>query len=235
MIEEQGEEQRPGRVGSDDVPAWAATAQKKWKLYAGIAVVITAIIAGGYWYMSDQVTKNQEAATHLSRIRGLFELGEFEAALTADTVSPVGQDKVLGLLEIADQYGGTDAGKIAALMAGNCLVNLGRFDEAKARFETAQSSSSTIIEVGAMQGLAACAEAAGDLAGAADLYEQAANRGLKTGLEAPCFYKAGLCYEKSGNKEKAGELYRTVAKQYEISDVAPSARTGLARLGMAID
>lgn len=237
MNEEQVEEQRPSGSGNlpSDAPSWLVAAANNWKLYAGMAVVVTAIIGGMYYYMSSAEEANQTAALELSRIRPVFEAGEFEAALTADTVSPVGQDKVLGLLEIADQYGSTDAGKVAALMAGNCLVNLGRYDEARSQFETAQSSASTVIEVGALQGLAACAEAAGDLGGAAELYEQAAKRGVKSGLEAPCYFKAGLCYERSGNTERAAELYRTVAKQYESSEVAPSAQTGLARLGMAID
>lgn len=237
MNEEQVEEQRPSGSGNvpEDAPAWLVSAMNNWKLYAGMAVVVTAIIGGMYYYMSTAAEANQEAALHLSRIRPAFEAGEFESALTADTISPVGQDEVMGLLEISDQYGDTDAGKVAALMAGNCLVNLGRYDEARSLFQTAQSTSSTIVEVGAMQGLASCAEASGDLSGAGDLYEQAAKRGLKTGLEAPCFFKAGLCYERSGETEKATELYKTVAKQYKTSEVAPSAQTGLARLGMAID
>ena len=237
MNEEQVEGQRPSGSGTvpEDAPAWLVSAMNNWKLYAGMAVVVTAIIGGMYYYMSTSAEANQAAALELSRIRPLFESGEFEAALTADTVSPVGQDKVMGLLEIADQYGDTDAGKVAALMAGNCLVNLGRYDEARSQFQQAQSSSSTIVEVGALQGLAVCAEASDDLAGAAELYEQAAKRGVKSGLEAPCYFKAGLCYERSGNTERAAELYRTVAKQYESSEVAPSAQTGLARLGMAID
>ena len=195
MNEEQYEGQRSAHTGQGDMPGWMATAQKQWKIYAGLAFVVTLVIAGMFWYTSNQETQNTEAATHLSRIRGVFELGEFETALTADTISPVGQERVLGLLEIADTYGSTDAGKVASLMAGNCLVNLG----------------------------------------AAELYEQAANKALKTGLEAPCLFRAGLCYERSGNNEKAAELYRIVAKQYEVSEVAPSAKTGLARLGMAID
>ena len=235
MTEEQFGQQEAASAGSNEGPEWLQNAQGQWKIFAGIALVITAVIVGGYWYVSNAEVKNEEASTHLSRIRGVFESGQFEAALTADTVSPVGQAKVLGLLDISSQYGDTDAGKVAALMAGNALANLGRFDEAQPQFDIANGSGTQVVEVGAMQGLAACKEASGDYEGAADMYEQAGQRGLKTGLEGACFYKAGLCYEKAGNTDKAGELYRTVAKKYEISEVAPSAKAGLARLGMAID
>ena len=235
MNEEQLGGQRPRQSGDSDVPAWLERAQQQWKLYVGIAAVLTAIIAGAWWYVGDSAQKNEEAASHLSRIRSTFEAGEFEAALTADTIAPVGTERVLGLVEISDTYSGTDAGKVAALMAGNSLTNLGRFDEARTHFERAAGSSSTVVEVGATQGLAACEEAAGNNEKAAEMYEQAAKKASKTGLEGQCYYRAGLNYEKAGNTEKAGELYTLVAKKFEVSEVAPLARTGLARLGMAID
>jgi tetratricopeptide (TPR) repeat protein len=235
MNEEQLGGQSPRQPGGSDAPAWLERAQQQWKLYVGIAAVLTAIIAGSWWFVADSQEKNEKAAAQLSRIRATFEAGEFEAALTADTIPPVGTEPVIGLLEISDTYSGTDAGKVAALMAGNSLANLGRFDEARTHFERATGSNAIVVEVGGMQGLASCEEAAGNNDGAAELYEQAAKRALNTGLEGQCYYRAGLNYEKSGNTEKAGELYTLVAKKYEVSEVAPLARTGLARLGMAID
>jgi len=120
-------------------------------------------------------------------------------------------------------------------MAGNSLVNLGRYDEAATQFERAEGSDAVIIDVGATKGLAICKEAAGDIAGAAALYEKAAQRGTKSGLAEECLLAAGLCYEKIGDKVKAGQLFTEIAKRYESSTVAPQAKSGLARLGMAID
>ena len=235
MSEEMNEGQVPRGQGAGEEASWLEKVQGNWKIYPIIAAVVTAVIVGLWWYMSDSEAKNAEASSHLSRIRAVYEAGNFSTALTADTVSPMGGERVLGLMEISEQYSGTEAGKVAALMAGNCLANLGRFEEAQTQFDRASSSSSQIIEVGALQGLASCKEASGDNAGAAALYEQAAQRALKTGLEGQCYYKAGLCYEQAGDKEKAGTLYTMVAKKYEVSDAAPSAKMGLARLGMAID
>lgn len=235
MIEEQFGQHDVAKSGANTAPEWLQNAHGQWKIFAGIAVVLLVVVLGGWWYVSDSKNQNSEASLQLSRIRAVFEAGQFEAALTADTVAPVGQAKVMGLLDISAQYSGTDAGKIAALMAGNALANLGRFDEAKPQFEIANSSGTQVVEVGALQGLAACMEATSDYSGAAGMYEQAGQRGLKTGLEGQCFYKAGLCYEKAGNPDKAGELYMMVAKKFEVSEVAPSAKAGLARLGMAID
>jgi len=235
MSEEHTEQAVRPAAGHEHTPAWADKAQQQWKLYAGIAVVIAAVLGGIWWYTTNQTEQNEAAASHLARIRATFEEGSYDKALTGEGVPPVGEEAVLGLQAISDQYSGTDAGMVAALMAGNCLANLGKYSEAETHFDRARSSESKIIEVGGIKGLAVCKEASGDLAGAADLYEQAAQRGENTGLEGDCLLAAGLCYEKLGNKQKAGEHFTVVVKKHEVSEAAPAAKSGLARLGMAID
>ena len=235
MIDEQIDQPKAVGSGQNAAPDWLEKATGQWKIFAGIAAIITIAIVGMWWFVSDAEAQNAEAALQLSRIRPVFEAGQFEAALTADTVSPVGQNNVMGLIEISQHYGNTDAGSVAALMAGNCLVNLGRFEEASPQFDIASSSGSQVVQVGALQGLAACAEASENYEEAAALYEQAGQKALRTGLEGACYYKSGLCYEQAGNSEKAAKQYRLVARKYEISESAPAAKSGLARLGMAID
>jgi tetratricopeptide (TPR) repeat protein len=207
----------------------------QWKAIVGIVVVAVFALGGYFWYSSNQAQKNEEGLTQLARIRSTFDMGDFSKALSGDSIPPVGDEKVMGLLAISDEYSGTDAGSIAALMAGNALLNLGRFNDAQAQFERAQSSGAQVVEVGALQGLASVKESAKDYAGAAELYEKAASVGAKSGLDDRCLYNAGLCYERAGNTAKAGELYRLVVKKFEMSEVSASARGGLARLGMAID
>jgi tetratricopeptide (TPR) repeat protein len=141
----------------------------------------------------------------------------------------------LGLLEISSQFSGTPAGEVAALLAGNSLVNLGRYDEAEAQLSQAQSSDAVVVEVGALKGLAVCKESKGDYLGAATLYEQAAQKAGKSGLAEDCLLAAGLCFEKTGDKSKAAQLFTEITKRYETSQAAPHAKSGLARLGMAID
>lgn len=215
--------------------AWIDRARKQWKLLAGVAIVVTLVIGGLYWYFHQQNEKNIEAATQLSRVRQYFVDGNFEQALSADSIPPIGGNKVMGLLEISEQYSGTDAGAVAALMAGNALANLGKYSEAKDQFNRATSNSSQLTQVGAMQGLAVCMEADGNLSGAAEQYQKAAQKAAGGAFESQCLYMAGLCYEKSGNATKAGEMYSMVAKRPDNSAFSSSARSGLARLGMAID
>ena len=217
-----------------DVPGWMQSMQQQWKLYTGVVAVVVIGIGAAWWYTSSSDEKNAAAAAELARIRSVFEAGQFEQALSGEGVM-VGDQQAMGLKQIADTYGSTPAGQVAALLTGNSLVNLGKFTEAEPYFTSARSSSALIVEVGAIQGLASCMEATGNYAGAADLYMEAAKRAADTGLEPACYLKAALCFEAAKDTKQAADAYTTIAKQYETSEVAPQAKTGLARLGMAID
>lgn len=230
------EEQRSTALpGAGTQPTWIEKSSKQWKLYAGIALVLTVVVGGIYWYNTQQEEKNTEAATQLSRVRQYFVDGLFEQALSGDSIPPVGGQEVLGLLEISEQYQGSNAGSVAALMAGNALANLGKYSDARIQFDRAASNDALLTQVGAMQGVAVCLEAEGNLAGAAEQYQKAAQKGAETAFEGQCLYMAGLCFEKSGNSTKAGEMYMLVSKKLASSPFSASARSGLARLGMAID
>lgn len=208
---------------------------QQWKVIAGVAVAIVAIVAGYWLYTSMQESKNEEAAAALARVRATFDASDFEGALTGKGLPAIDGQPVMGLQAIVDQYGSTSAGKVAAVMAGTCYMQIGKVAEARTAFEAAQGSDSPVVQMGALNGLGACAETDKDFAGAADLYEKAAAAGSKSGLEARSLVYAGLAYEKAGNKEKAGETYRTVVKKFSSGDMSQPARAGLARLGMRID
>lgn len=207
----------------------------RWQVLVGFVVAVTVIVGGYFYYQSQQQELNIEGLTQLSRIRSTYDMGAFDQALTGKGVPPMGTEPVKGLVAISDEYEGTPAGQQASLMAGNAYVNLGKATEAEAQFNRASGSSSQLVQVGAKQGLAAVRELEKKFAEAAALYEEAATIGDKTGLEDQILYKAAVCYEEAKNTAKATELYRLVVKKFEMSEVAASAKTGLARLGTAID
>jgi tetratricopeptide (TPR) repeat protein len=202
-------------------------------LVAALAIVVAA--GGWWWYSSNAEQENKEANLALSRVRALYVQGEGDKALTGEGLPVIDDVKSPGLRAIAEQYGSTPAGQLAALMAGNILANNGKAAEAKAYFETASESDAILVQVGAMNGLAACLEASGSMSEAAAKYEEAAKLGDKSGIEATSWLNAGVCYEKAGNKQKAIEALTIVVKKYATSDVVPSAKQALARLGTAID
>lgn len=208
---------------------------QNWKIIVGAVIAIAVVAVGYWWYTSAKAQENEAANIALSRIRATYESGDFEKALTGKGLPPIDGGAVLGLQSIVEQYGSTDAGKVAALMAGTAYLNIGKAAEARGAFEIAQGSNAPVVMVGALNGLGACAELDKDLAAAASYYEKAADAGNRSGLEPRSLIYAAMAYEKAGNTQKAGELYTTVAKKYAQSDMSQPARAGLARLGMRID
>lgn len=229
-LEEITEEKTTSRTAAD----WGRDNRQArlFLIILGVAIVLGVGIWLYVQYKSDQ---ERDATMALARIRPVYGEGRYLAALTGDSVPPVGDIQVLGLAEISSEYSGTEVGKNAALLAGHCYVNLNKYSEAKEQYELAQSADAAIVQMGALNGLALCKEEEKDLAGAAALYEQAADKGLETGLAARSLLFAGLAYEKSGDKEKAGKMFLRIVRKYGASESSSAAKMGLARLGMAID
>jgi tetratricopeptide (TPR) repeat protein len=207
----------------------------RWQFFVGVLVGVAVVIGGYFFYDAQQQELNMEGLTHLSRVRGAYDMGAYEQALTGKGLPPMGTEAVKGLVAISDEYEGTPSGEQAALMAGNAYVNLGKASEAQTQFERAAGSSSTLVQVGAKQGLAAVSELQKNFAEAASQYEEAAGLAEKSGFEDQILYRAAVCYEEAKNTNKAIEIYRLIAKKFEMSEVAASAKSGLARLGTAID
>lgn len=207
----------------------------RWQFLVGVLVGVVVVVGGYFFYDSQQQELNMEGLTHLSRVRGAYDMGAYDQALSGKGVPPMGTEAVKGLVAISDEYEGTPAGEQAALMAGNAYVNLGKASEAQPQFERAAGSSSKLVQVGAKQGLAAVSELQKNFAEAAVQYEAAAELADKTGFEDHILYRAAVCYEEAKNTAKAVETYRLITKKFEMSEVAASAKSGLARLGTAID
>ncbi|MDZ4745978.1 MAG: tetratricopeptide repeat protein [bacterium] len=221
-------------VHTRETPEWMKSNRQGMMILIGLGVVV--VIGVAVWlYMQYKNDQNTEATMALARIRPVYIEGRYSMALTGDSIPPVGDIDVMGLTEISAEYGGTEAGKDAALLAGHSLVSLGRYAEAVAEYEQAEKSDAVLVQVGALNGLGVCKEVDKDLAGAAAYYEKAADKGLKTGLEARSLLYAGLAYEKAGDTKKAGELFTRIVRKYGASESSSAAKTGLARLGMAID
>lgn len=234
MSTEDLEEITEERATTRTQPDWMKNNQQVmlYIIILGVAIVLG---VGGWLYMQYRNDQNTEATMALARIRPLYTEGRYALALTGDSVPPVGDIEVMGLAEISAEYSSTDAGKDAALLAGHCYASLGKYTEAREQYEIAEKSDAVIVQVGALNGLGVCKEVEKDLAGAAAYYEQAADKGQKTGLEARSLLYAGLAHEKLGDTKKAGELFSRIVRKYGSSESSSAAKMGLARLGMAID
>ncbi len=209
---------------------------KHGKLIAIVAAVVV-VAVGIFYYFSYTSKKNEEeSASALSRIRMYFDQEMYSQALAGgDSVALVRGEKVLGLKEIADEYGSTASGKFASLLAGECYLQLGKVADAKKYFEKASTAKSEIIEKGGYAGLAVCSEKENNYQEAAKNYEKAYSAAMDASAKGRYMLYAALCYSKIGDKDKAIALLTDLVKDKDFSEFANPAKAELARLGTIIE
>lgn len=209
----------------------------KYGKLVGIAVVAILAIVGAFYYFSYTNTKNlEESATALSRIRPYFEQGEWQKALVGgDSVPMVRGEKVMGLKEIADQYGSTPSGKLASLLAGESLINLKKATEARVYFEKATDSESEVVKKGGYAGMGVCYENENNLAEAVKQYEKAAELSLEPSSKARFMFYSALCYERMGENSKAEPLLLDLVGNKDYLEFANLANAALVRIGTKIE
>jgi tetratricopeptide (TPR) repeat protein len=200
-----------------------------------IGIGVVALLVGGFlFYRYNQQKTEAEAALKLSRIRPFFDAGQMEPAL-GGVVGTIRGEQVIGLTAIANQYGSSETGRLAALYAGSALASLNRYSEAESMFDKASAASSDITRMGGLAGIASCKAQANSSAEAAKFYEQAAEIGAKLGDEDRFRLFAAMHYEKAGQKDKALSLYKSIAASQEFSETINEAKAGIIRLGGTLD
>jgi tetratricopeptide (TPR) repeat protein len=193
-------------------------------LLIGVAVAVVLGIVLLVGYGARQEGLDTEAATLLSRALVPYEAAEYQAALDGTDGNP-------GLVAIADDYGSTDQGRLAAFYAGNALYELGRMDEALEQFR-AYGAEESVIGASALAARASIAEARGEYDDAAELYERAAEA-YPTAAAAPEYLVgAARAYEADGDYAAARGALETLRDEYGTSALANEAEVTLARLAV---
>lgn len=213
-------ELREDKVVTFYARAWEFFDRNRKLVYGAIGVLVL-IVAASIAYVLYQNQQGAEAEQHLARIVSLYEEGSYREALdgTADR---------LGLLEIAEDYSGTQAGNLAHFYAADALYQLGEFDRALTHFR-AFDKSEDFIGASALAGQAAVHENRGEYAEAGELYEKAATL-YENPLSTPRYLvDAGRAYELAGMYDEAMEVYETVRAEYPDSDPAGNIEIFIAR------
>lgn len=199
-----------------------------------VIVVVAAFFFIKNMIESNAAEKKEAASVSLARVLPFYTEGDYEVALKGNPSIYIRGEKLIGLSEIADAYEGLDEGKVAGLYAGNSLLNLNRFEESKKYFDIALKSKSKTVLEGANAGMAVALESLKDYANAGKYYTEAAELALTAGLKNRYMFFAAVCIEKSGNKEKAIEMYREIIIEAGSEFVGLS-KARLIRLGTVIE
>lgn len=129
------------------------------------------------------------------------------------------------------EYPSTAAGRLALLMKADAQLALGQLDAAVASYEKylAETSSSSSLRFGALEGIALAKEAAGKLDEAAAAWERSAREVAAFADHADV--QRARVLEAAGKVEEARKLLEGFAQAHAGSALATEAADRLARLG----
>ncbi len=181
---------------------------KNKKTLSAAVIAFVVLIAGGM-LVSTYVVKPREkkAAEALFMGERYFQNGNYEVALNGD------QYEYAGFEAVADEFGGTKAGKLAKAYAGLSLAKLGRYEEAVPMLE-AFKGGDAMVGPSVLAALGNCYVQLGNEAKAAAVLVKAARKADNNLLSPAYLVQAGQIYEKLGKKNEALKVYKEVQEKY---------------------
>lgn len=186
----------------------------------GAAIVIALIFLLSHrFYFAPREAK---AKDQLWAAQQYFEKDSFNLAINGDGNYP-------GFLDIIDNYGRTNAGKLARYYTGVSYLHLGKYKDAIEYLEAFKTEDFLLGPVKLGVTGDAYAEL-GEKDKALKLYLEAAELN-NNALSSPFYYlKAGQLYESTGNKEKVLAIYRMIKDKYAESEEGRTIDKYIARL-----
>ncbi|MFK7971988.1 MAG: tetratricopeptide repeat protein [Bacteroidia bacterium] len=185
------------------------------KVLLGLAVALVVLIAAVFAYRYYQGQQNTLAANSMFDAVQSFEAGDYNAALNGDSAL-----NNMGLLDVADSYGSTEAGNLAKYYAGVAKVKQGDVAGGIDYLEDV-SGSGTLLGLAKQVAIGFALEEQGDFEGAAKAFEAAGSAVGGNKFSTPfALLKAGENYEAAGTKGKALDLYKRIKDKYPESEEA---------------
>jgi hypothetical protein len=216
--------------------SWIATRRKHVVAAGAAAVGLVLLLAILSAVQTRRTERAGAAASDLLAIIG----GEVSAVPLPGYPGPfypteeAKQRAIVGAAEqVLAAHGGTPAGALAALAAGDAHLRLKEWDPAKAAYERflADAAKDDSLRFGALEGLGLAEEGKGTFDGAAQAYE-------RLGREVPAFSdRADLdrarALAAAGKQAEAKQLLASFAEKHKESQLTAEASERLARLGGA--
>jgi len=194
-----------------------------------IGIVITTVIVlflAFIVYVKNQSANEEKASSDLGRIFLYFDNGQYDIA-----VDGIPEKNLPGLRSIVENYGNTPSGELARFYLASALYQKGNYDEAREQFEDFDGEGQ-LLEAARYSGIAACYEAKGGYADAAEFYEKAVGVASQDVSAAENLNNAARNYARDGNKEKAVELYKKIKKAYPATNYGREADRHISRLSV---
>ena len=205
-----------------------------WVSFGIVAVTVLFFVIRS-WSEKKSEENMKMASVALNRILDYYNKADYMKSLYGDSTKMIRGQKVIGLIDIIDEYGGTEQAEIAKLYAGNCYLGMQKSREAISYFEKAIGADSKMVMMGANAGLGAANEMAGNYKTAIDNYDKASELADIEDVKFRYIYFSGLCSEKIGDKKTAEVKFRQILVESTYSEFTNYAKIGLTRLGTIIE
>ncbi len=184
-----------------------------------LVAVVGIIVAYKMWYVP---TKDAEAQSELFYAEQYFEKDSFNIAIHGGKTVKLadGTDKtIMGLEEIADQYGLTPSGNLAHYYLGISYLRTGKFQEAIDQLEKFSTDDVILnsVAIGAMGDANMELNKADE---AVKYYLKAADKNANTFTSPIYLKKAATAQETKGNYADAVKIYERIQKEYSRSTEA---------------
>lgn len=222
MSEKKNPAQADQETVSHAIGVWEKYSKKI--IYVSVAVIV--VVGGylGYKYLI-QAPKELKASEELFSAESNFRKDSFNIALN-------GVNGTAGFLKVISKYGGTSAGNLARLYAGESYLQIGEFQKAIDQLEKFDANGSKQVEA-KVEGLLGDAYAELKKNDKAIDHYRNAGTGFPEdqALSSEYLFRGGLLAELSGKSEQAIELYQIIKDKYPRTEKGFVIDKYLARLG----
>jgi len=192
--------------------------QKIKKYILGFLGAIALVTVGYLLYQKFVAEPNQEeAANDLFVAQQNFQKAVDDAGTKSDSLYNLvlkGSDGKQGVVEIAEQYSGTDAGNMANYYAGIAYLNTGKYAEAISSLEKFKSES-TVLNALALGAIGDAFAQKNQPKEALEYYVKAADTNKDEFTTPRYLLKAGKTAYALGNKADAVKYYTNIKDNYE--------------------
>lgn len=183
----------------------------------GLAVVV-ALIGAFAFYKYNQSENNTAAQSEMYQAVFFFEQDSLELALKG-----IPAKEIKGLQEIADEYSGTQAGKLAAFYTGVIYLKQAKFQEAIDYLDKFDSNEG-IMQARAWSLMGDAYTELEDNDNAITYYKKAADHKANEQLTPSYLMKLGLAYELKSDWKEAAATYDKVITEYPKSQDVSDAK-----------
>ena len=182
---------------------------KDKKIILGAVAALVVIVAGCILYNQYVAEpKEAKASTILAKGQQYFAAEQYDIALQGDSAG------FNGLLKVANEYSGTEAGNLANLYAGLCYAQLGKWQETVNFIERYSGNGDQMIAPAAEGALGNAYAHLEKLDEAVKHLKKAAYMADNNSLSPTFLIQAGEILESQGKKAEALKLYQTIKDKY---------------------